>query len=88
MLEVHGNLTDLRSRFYSAIDYSTGTVECNEGAGEEAQVGKGVVVQTYIPNPLLLKGHKSETRAYWVVVSVSPWIVLYHPGHVRLTAEK
>jgi len=79
-IEVHGNLTKLREKYFSDPG------GCKRG--ELANNGEGEVAQQYIPNPLLLRGHKSETRAYWVVVSVHPWIVLYHPGHVRITAEK
>lgn len=79
-IEVHGNLTRLKEK------YLKGPNGCE--MGPDAANGEGEVAQQYIPNPLLLRGHKSETRAYWVIISVKPWIVLYHPGHVRITAEK
>lgn len=42
------------------------------------------ILQRYIDSPLLLDGRKSELRTYWLVASLKPLVVLYHPGTVRL----
>ena len=45
------------------------------------------IVQRYIDRPLLLDGRKSELRVYWLVASLEPLVVLYHPGTVRLNTQ-
>ena len=45
------------------------------------------IVQRYVDTPLLLDGRKSELRTYWLVASLEPLVVLYHPGTVRLNAQ-
>lgn len=46
------------------------------------------IIQRYIPNLLLLNGHKSELRLYWLIASLDPLlVVLYHEGTVRLTSR-
>ena len=45
------------------------------------------IVQRYIDKPLLLDGRKSELRTYWLVASLEPLVVLYHPGTVRLNVQ-
>ena len=48
----------------------------------------GIVMQAHIDYPLVLSGKKSEIRAYWVIVSVEPLIViLYNRGQVRLATH-
>ena len=49
-------------------------------------VAASYIVQRYIDEPLLLAGRKSELRTYWLVASLDPLVVLYHPGTVRLNA--
>ena len=46
------------------------------------------IIQKYIKNPLLLNGHKSEIRIYWLIASLSPLLVfLYKEGTTKLTAQ-
>ena len=39
----------------------------------------------YIENPLLVKGRKFDIRSYMLVIAARPFVVLYHPGYLRLT---
>ena len=46
------------------------------------------IIQKYIKNPLLLNGHKSEIRIYWLIASLSPLLIfLYKEGTTRLTTQ-
>ncbi|OAF68983.1 Tubulin--tyrosine ligase-like protein 10 [Intoshia linei] len=48
------------------------------------KIGIGRIMQRYITLPLLLNKRKFDVRAYMIVVSSYPFIVLFHHGYARL----
>ena len=47
-----------------------------------------VIVQKYIENPLLYHNRKFDIRAYMVIASMKPYLVLYNHGYVRLSLNE
>ncbi|CAH1775899.1 unnamed protein product [Owenia fusiformis] len=43
------------------------------------------IIQRYIHNPLLLEGKKFDIRAYMLIASTVPYLVVFHQGYVRLS---
>ena len=55
---------------------------------ENKDLGDGLVMQSHIDYPFTLSGKKSEIRAYWLLVSIEPLIVLLFPtGTTRLATN-
>ena len=47
-----------------------------------------VIAQRYIENPLLINNQKFDFRAYLVVASMDPLLLLYHDGYVKFSLEQ
>lgn len=46
------------------------------------------IAQKYITQPFLIDSKKFDFRAYLVIASMDPLIVLYHDGYIKLSVEK
>lgn len=56
--------------------------------GINVNLSSRYVIQRYIQNPLLLDGHKSEIRLYWMIACLDPLLVLlYNGGTARRNAS-
>jgi len=44
-----------------------------------------MLVQSFVRNPMLINGKKSDFRLYMLVASTNPFIVFYHDGYFRIS---
>ena len=51
-------------------------------------VWRNYLVQNFVHNPLLVKGHKFDFRMYMLIASTNPFIVYYHDGFLRLSLQE
>ena len=42
------------------------------------------IIQEYVCNAMTIEGYKFEFRIHWLVASVDPLVVLWHPGYLRI----
>ncbi|XP_035697819.1 protein polyglycylase TTLL10-like [Branchiostoma floridae] len=45
------------------------------------------IIQRYVNKPLLLDGKKFDIRVYMLIACTNPYVVMYHPGYVRLCVQ-
>ncbi|MBN3322033.1 TTL10 polyglycylase, partial [Atractosteus spatula] len=45
------------------------------------------IVQRYIQSPLLLEGRKFDVRSYFLIACMTPYMVFFRHGYVRLTCD-
>ncbi|XP_069040067.1 protein polyglycylase TTLL10 isoform X2 [Lepisosteus oculatus] len=45
------------------------------------------IVQRYIQSPLLLEGRKFDVRSYFLIACLTPYMVFFRHGYVRLTCD-
>eukprot|EP00919_Chromeraceae_sp_WS-2016_P050188 GHVR01119026.1.p1 GENE.GHVR01119026.1~~GHVR01119026.1.p1 ORF type:complete len:371 (+),score=102.16 GHVR01119026.1:125-1114(+) len=50
-------------------------------------IGRHAQMQMYIPNPLLIDNRKFDLRVYMLIANVSPALILYHDGIIRLSYD-
>jgi len=50
--------------------------------------GKVVLMQQFIPNPMLIHNKKSDFRLYMLVASTNPLIAFYHDGYFRVSSTE
>ena len=56
--------------------------------GNKCEQAAGFIAQKYIKNPLLINGKKFDFRAYMLIASMDPLMILYHDGFVRITMDE
>lgn len=52
------------------------------------QVKDNNIIQYFIPDPLLVYGHKFDFRTYLLVASVNPLMAYYHDGYLKVSLHK
>lgn len=71
-------LLDQENRKFALEEYENGA-KCNEAIG--------YIAQKYIKKPFLINKKKFDFRAYLLIASMDPLIILYHDGFVRVTLD-
>jgi hypothetical protein len=42
------------------------------------------IIQEYVCNAMTIEGYKFDFRVFWLVASVDPLVVMWHPGYLRI----
>ena len=84
-------LAELKAKL-RAIPSSARSARSAAGGAEakkETPFYRHLIAQRYLLRPLLTAdGHKFDLRMYWLVASVSPLVVLYHDGYMRVSMSR
>ena len=72
-------LLDSENKRLAQQEYANGE-KCNEAGG--------YIAQRYISDPFLIKGRKFDFRAYMLIASMDPLMILFHDGFVRVTLDQ
>lgn len=72
-------LIDEENRKLALEEYDYGN-KCNEASG--------FIAQKYINDPFLIDGKKFDFRAYLLIASMDPLMILFHDGFVRITLDQ
>jgi hypothetical protein len=59
-----------------------------DGGNNCGDIEDNIVMQAYIPDPLLIEGHKFDIRSHFLVASTNPLIVYYFDGYLRISPFK
>jgi hypothetical protein len=79
--------TGADSGFFLSTKYSADELRSRLLNGKQ-KIGRLLIAQRYIVNPLLLDGHKFDIRAYMFVASLEPPLIFFHDGYLRINIEK
>lgn len=56
--------------------------------GCQSMNNRGLLVQEYIPNMLVVEGRKFDIRALVLIAGTQPYILFYHEGYLRVSVRK
>lgn len=54
-------------------------------ADADSKLLRKQIIQKYVTNPLLWRGHKFDLRMYWIVASTDPLVVFFYNGYMRVS---
>ena len=71
-----------------SVDHLLDVLKADDSRSTPSKRSPARIVQCYIEHPLLLNGRKFDIRSYMLLVSGYPYVMLYHPGYLRLACER
>jgi hypothetical protein len=85
-----GDVSSMYKDYQKKVELSKLKKQEKKAGGERASNCNEVILQRYIHNPLLIKGHKCDFRVYAFVASTSPALLsFFHPRfYMKCSPEK
>ena len=89
IISKQADLSKLRGKLMALPKNADGSEKRRDKMTKSTSFVRHLIAQHYLLRPTLTAdGHKFDLRMYWLVASVSPLVVFYHDGYMRVSMSR